>query len=686
MTKKKFQRLTAFVLCLLCALSCFSVNSLAADGAASGSGTGTAQGGASNSSIYDTSEMLELLDLMSYDEYLEEYAGVGAGPEEIDINVISDLLTAENLKKLNDAGKLTKEQYAKFSKLVSDALYVIPEEEKLTIADLERFNTINASSLDNSKNSGLVGEAAVITPGIGDVSWLVYVNDIPDAESAKYTISVRYYALDDGMSNSVERAFQINGKVPFSEARYMTIKKNWVNNYEDAKYTGKNITELKKEADELQIKYTHDEASGIVYVKYPKVWTTKVTDFCNKYSLRFFKIDIHGNELRPSAEQVPVWNEYTFADSTGFYSEAFEFVLEEGWNVITFEGKNATLAISDIVLTPYEGPGSYADYLEHYKDAPKGSGSVKIEGEYIEAASDNTIYALEDAADALTSPHDASKTLLNMMGGEKWQTAGQWVTYSFKVEKSGMYDIVTRFRQNILDGMFVNRALYIYSEGVEAGEDGYYNGVPFQEAKKLTYNYSDNWQVTQATDGKQKFSFYFKEGVTYTIKFEVTLGDMGKVINTVQTSLNAINNDYLSIIQLTGATPDSYRDYGFSRIMPDVLIDMVQQSIILDNSDPKKGDPGVAQQLTELAGQKSSSVGTLQKVSQLLHEMGTESDTIASSLERLKSYIGTLGTFLSSAKTQPLEFDYILIQPAGDKEPAAQANIIFTLFHEISRF
>ena len=132
------------------------------------------------------------------------------------------------------------------------------------------------------------------------------------------------------------------------------------------------------------------------------------------------------------------------------------------------------------------------------------------------------------------------------MGGEKWQTAGQWVTYSFKVDKSGMYDIVMRYRQNVLDGMFVNRALYIYTESdtLKEGDDGYYNGAPFDEAKALTYNYSDNWQVTQATNGEQEFSFYFDENATYTIKFEVTLGDMGEVIETVQASLNAINNGY----------------------------------------------------------------------------------------------------------------------------------------------
>ena len=77
---------------------------------------------------------------------------------------------------------------------------------------------------------------------------------------------------------------------------------------------------------------------------------------------------------------------------------------------------------------------------------PAGKGSIKIEAEYTGTASDKTIYPVEDSADALTSPHDPSRTLLNTMGAEKWQTAGQWVSYTFKVDKSGMYDIVFRFK------------------------------------------------------------------------------------------------------------------------------------------------------------------------------------------------------------------------------------------------
>ena len=164
--------------------------------------------------------------------------------------------------------------------------------------------------------------------------------------------------------------------------------------------------------------------------------------------------------------------------------------------------------------------------------------------------------------------------------------------------------------------------------------------------------------------------------------FEVTLGDMGEVINTIQECLNSINNDYLSIIQLTGATPDTYRNYGFSRIMPDVLIDMVKQAYILNYDSEDETKWGIAQQLTALAGQKSSSVGTLQKISDLLLTMGRDEDEVARQLTRLKSYIGTLGTFLSSAKTQPLEIDYVLIQPAGSEMPKANANFFEATFHE----
>ena len=76
---------------------------------------------------------------------------------------------------------------------------------------------------------------------------------------------------------------------------------------------------------------------------------------------------------------------------------------------------------------------------------------VQIEGENTVNTSTNVVYPVEDRSDALTSPIDTSRTMLNTIGTEKWETAGQWIRYRFSVNSSGMYEIYSRFKQSYLD-------------------------------------------------------------------------------------------------------------------------------------------------------------------------------------------------------------------------------------------
>ena len=161
--------------------------------------------------------------------------------------------------------------------------------------------------------------------------------------------------------------------------------------------------------------------------------------------------------------------------------------------MFSFEGVNEPVVISSITLTPTTTYQSYANYLETYASAGKGTGTIKMEGEYFSAVSDQTIYPMADTTDAANSPVATDRTLLNVIGGEKWQGVGQWVEYDFKVTSSGMYNILMRYKQNILDGMSVCRTLYLYSDSTVApGEAGYYNGIPFHEAASLKFGYSDD--------------------------------------------------------------------------------------------------------------------------------------------------------------------------------------------------
>lgn len=529
-----------------------------------------------------------------------------------------------------------------------------------------------------------VGEV-LYTPGIGTTSWKVNV-----PATAKYSMVVEYWP-DTAKSASIERILKIDNAIPFAEARFLTLPKVWVNQYVQAQLTpqkGVSISELYEAAvqvgfDADKVRPSVQNGKPCLLVSMPEVWTQSLADFVNNNEVRFFTADIDDNELRPGMAQAPEWIRYELRDADGFYAETFEFVLDAGERTLSLEAVNEPMTIKAIHLVPHVDMPAYDAYRAGYT-AAAGQDWIRIQAEYAGATSSNTVYPLEDRTDAATEPSVTTHTALNTIGGEKWETAGQWVRYSFKVNTSGMYNIAARYRQNVLDGMSVCRALYITSKGAEPGTPGYYDGIPFKEASELRFDYNANWQSTLLNNGSVDesgkpiaYEFYFEAGVEYTVSFEVTLGSIGSVVRRINATLNAVNTDYLAIIKLTGAAPDQYRDYGFARIMPDTMIDMILQSRELY---------AVAEEMTRITGEKSSNVATLEKVAWLLDRMGSNEDQIAKYLDQLKSYIGTMGTWLGDAKTQPLQLDYIVVQPTGNEAPRAKAGFFASLAHEVSSF
>ena len=624
MKTTKFHRLVAFALAL-----CFLVGGLFTVSVSAKEDQSTTD--------KTLAEIKEQLNAISYQEYSSKYLShVQAGTEEIVIDGAD---------------------YLDFT--VSD-----PEQYKVTVVD-----------------------GALFTPNTGTVTW-----EIPGiTEAKKYSIVIEYYP-DQSKSTSIERILKINGKIPFAEARYVTLPKIWKNTYIAAKVTDddKSVDELYAEA----LSSGFDAAAlakkdGYLEIQIPEVWTEGTSAFTEKYTVRYMGTDIDNNELRPAFKDVPEWRSYELRDINGFYIESFEFLIEpgeDGKTTISLEAVNEPMSIKQIKLVPHESYNSYEEYLETLTEEQRKSGkdTIVIQSEYTGATSTQTIYPIEDRSDAATQPSDTNRVVLNTIGGEKWQTAGQWARYSFRVSTSGMYDIAARFRQNVLDGMYVNRSLYIYSEGVSEGAAGYYDGIPFAEAGQLRFNYSADWQSSLMNDGATDadgnlltYAFYFEAGVTYTIEVEVTIGSMGDIVRRVEAALNAVNDDYLAILKLTGASPDEYRDYGFSRIMPDVLVDMILQS---------REFYAIAEELTVITGEKSSNVATLEKIAWLLERMGSNEDEIAKYLSQLKSYIGSLGTWLGDAKTQPLQLDCLVIQPLGEEPPQATAGFFASLLHELKSF
>ena len=639
MRRTKFQRVTALVLTLVFLL-CGGVSISAA----------TATAGSSNPAS-------TLLNLGSYGEYLAENAGVPNATEAVDIPVDSYEFTLNGVTYNKDSVVTEADQKAK------------------AIAYMGEWG----------------GRTGVLSPSVGTISFTT--DKITSA--AKYNLVIECYPVE-GKSAAVERVFTINGVVPFSEARTLSIAKVWKNQYANAAFLleeGENPDEYLAKAMQAGIAaYAEPRANGtyIVY-KMPDVWNQNISEITDAQLLRFFTQDIDKNEIRSSLVQAPEWTAYEFKDVNGFYQEPFTFVCtpdENGKVTVSFDGVNEPLVIGAVRLVPVTAASSYESYLAAVKaqyaakfggEVPEGKDKVKIESEFFYAASSQTIYPVEDRTSAITSPTATDRTVLNVVGGEKWQSAGQWITYKFTVNSRGFYEIAARFRQALLDGMFTSRAIYLYSDAsVAQGDLGYYDGIPFAEANNLRFGFSSDWQSEPLDDGNvDGFQFYFEEGVVYTIKFEVALGSMGDIVNRVQSSLDSINADDLEILKLTGSNPDEYRDYGFNRIMPDVMMDLVRQAIALE---------AVSADLIKVAGDKSSMTATLEDIARTLRTMGTDESKVAANLEQLKTNIGSLGTWLGDAKTQPLQLDFISVQGASEELPEAEAGFWKSLVYEITRF
>lgn len=439
----------------------------------------------------------------------------------------------------------------------------------------------------------------------GKVTWTV---NIPKA--GLYAVKLSYCSVTD-KTNSIERVLYINGEVPFSEARYLLMKKTWKNNYIDGR----------------------------------------------------FEKDANGNELRPTSYVQKEWKDYTFIDSNGYYANPFEFYFEEGENTLSLEGVRESVVINEITVFPYEDKISYDEYISGKQEAAT-TDVIHIDAETPYATSDYTVYPIYDRKSSITEPQDPAKIMLNTIGSEKWQTVGQWTEHEFEVQTAGLYEIVLRYRQNEQTGMYTSRKVYIDGE------------VPFEEANYAKFNYSTDWQVEPLGNGADTFQFYLEPG-KHILKLEVTLGEMGTVVRQVAQIVDSVNKDYLEILKLTGPSPDKYRDYGFGRVLPDVVEDLVLQSMALTN---------VVDYIEGMANIKSQNSSTLETAARYCRLMGTNEDEIAKNLSNLKNQVSTLGNWVSTAKNQPLEIDYINIQPASADLPKSDGNFFQSLWYELRQF
>ncbi|MCL2442913.1 MAG: extracellular solute-binding protein [Treponema sp.] len=380
------------------------------------------------------------------------------------------------------------------------------------------------------------------------------------------------------------------------------------------------------------------------------------------------RFDNQGNEIRPTQVEKPQWESAWFRDSLGYITQPYAFYFRQGVNTVRLTGVNEPIAIRSISLkAPSETP-SYQDYIagidmDRFRNN-RSNYLLKIQGERAIRRSDPSLYPIYDRSSGATEPPSVARIRLNMIGGQSWRVAGQWIEWDFDVPENGMYRFSVKSRQNYNRGYVSNRTVMINGE------------IPVQELSSVPFTYSNKWVMNTLGDDDGDFFFPLEAG-THTLRIQATLGGMGEMLNVMEESVYRLNTIYRKILVLTGPEPDIYRDYRVDVVYPDVIQAMELESRILYK---------LVDDLTRYSGERSAQAAATLTLARQLELFVKRPDKIPRTLVNFKGNISSLGDSLLALSQSQLDIDYILISAAEAKIPKINENFFVVASHEIRSF
>jgi ABC-type glycerol-3-phosphate transport system substrate-binding protein len=307
------------------------------------------------------------------------------------LSVILALIVIKNytgkIRDLSDANPNYTYQYGEnASEMIRNnytnvsASYQLPKYDGESIEiPIDKAYVANGENCLTSDNYGYKNQAAALKIGSKET----FSFEVPT--SARYAIRFDYVSYDDSIL-PVEVKFEVNGEVPFYEARRVLFETTWV-------------------ADE-----------------------EKAYDRYNK-------------EIVSIPNKVIQWETKYLKDASYRYSTPLEVELQQGSNQITITVAEGEFLLGNIYLEQMPEVATYQG-----SEVAAGKELIQIEGEDFAYRNDSSIRAVAET-DANVYPLNVKDTVLNTMDSEAFKSAGQKVTYEFTVETAGYYYIAMNYCQ-----------------------------------------------------------------------------------------------------------------------------------------------------------------------------------------------------------------------------------------------
>lgn len=379
------------------------------------------------------------------------------------------------------------------------------------------------------------------------------------------------------------------------------------------------------------------------------------------YSLGEIKEDDAHNELTPDWTMDKKWYSGYLLSSSAFTVSPVEISVDAVMQEFELTVTNGDISVSSVKLVERKKPISYSEYLKANKNntAEGKCKVVSVQAEDVMSATSKVVLPFCDSSSAYVTPVADRLQIMNAVGGNAWNIIGQEATWQVDIKTAGWYSIAVRYRQDYTDGRATIRSLLIDGE------------LPFKECGEINFPYETDWVDNKVSKGEKEYKFYLSRG-THTISLAPALGDMEKILQDVQTSLQNLNGAYRKIIMITSSTPDAYRDYLLDEKIPETL-----EILKIERKA-----------LQRIAKKMPSSINSslIDRLVDQLEDMYKYPDTIAGTLGTFQSNLTALATWINDQKTQPLALDEITFYPAGSDYEKDTVGFFGSLYHGVKRF
>lgn len=494
-----------------------------------------------------------------------------------------------------------------------DAEYEIPGSQYVRYEE----NSLPAVPNLTEDADGNIG-AALLTSENALVEYEVTV-----AQEGLYDVELTYYPCA-GKATEIQRALFVDGALPYRELALVEFKRVWV--------------------------CTEDKTIGE-----------------NGVTVRAWRKDNQGNDLKPSLIEAPEWVTAGLYDSNGYINGSLSIYLTKGTHTITLLSLREPLVIGRITLKNSRKTDAYASYKSeldaHGAKNTKGV-SVRIEAETADKMSSQMLYPQHDSSSPAIYPSSAKLLLNNAIGGNSWRRAGQWIEWSFTVPEDGYYNISMYGKQNFTRGINVSRRIYI---------DGQ---VPFEELASYPFPYAQSWRLDTLSDETgSPYDVYLAEG-THTLRMEVVLGDMAQIISQISNCVLKLNAIYRQVLLITGVAPDKFRDYQIEASLPGLKDELIQVQY----------DLSVAiGMLKKTAGTSSDKLTVLKTMYDQLDELIFDQERFTEVITSYKINVRAVGNWITQVLSQPLEADRIYIHSSDTRIRIDHGDWGSSALHELSR-